>query len=362
MHLRSLTAINLRVLRAVDLSIDADLIVFSGPNGSGKSSLLEAIHLLGTGRSFRARSVQDVIKRDEASLLVRANFSDFAGRENSLAIEKSRKGAARFRLGNEAVKSASVLARQLPLVFVSADSQRLLSDGADLRRKQLDWLMFHVEPSYQQVFGQYRRALAQRNAMLKASHKQSKDECAAWSREMANAGEHLHRLREQRLQIAQPMLELAFKELSGLDIEFVYKAGWSMEEPLHELLDSSWELDKARGFSGIGPHRADLQFKVDGRPAQHVVSRGEGKVLVFAIFIAFARVLSTSVQVRPLMLVDELASELDSMNRERFLTALRELGMQTFITTVSRSLVNPTGWERVCMYELSQGDARQVLQ
>ena len=361
MHLRSLSAKNLRVLRAVELSFDADLIVFSGANGSGKSSLLEAIHLLGTGRSFRARSVQDVISTNEESLLVRAHFTDTLGRDSTLAIEKSRRGAARFRLGTETVKTASVLARQLPLVFVSADSQRLLSDGAEQRRRQLDWLMFHVEPNYQQVFSRYKRALGQRNAMLRAKTIPNKDERVAWSREMASAGEELHELREERLEIARPVLEAAFKELSNLQIQFSYKPGWDTTELLAVVLERAWDTDRARGFSAMGPHRADLQFQVGGRHAQHVVSRGEGKVLVFAILIAFAQVLFSSVQIRPLMLVDELASELDDIHRERFLGALRASGMQVFITTVNSALVSSVGWERVNMFELSRGQARQVL-
>jgi DNA replication and repair protein RecF len=247
-------------------------------------------------------------------------------------------------------------------VFVSADSQRLLSDGADLRRRQLDWLMFHVEPSYQQVHSRYRRALAQRNAMLRATGLESSDERVAWSVEMADAGEELHRMRERRFKIAQPILESAIKSLSSLDVQFSYKPGWDTGETLVQSLQDGWEADKSRGYSRVGPHRADLQFQVDGRPAQHVVSRGEGKVLVFAVLIAFAQVLSMSAPIRPLMLIDELASELDDLNRERFLAALRELGMQTFITTVSQSLVEPVGWDRVCKCELSQGEVIQVLQ
>ena len=362
MHLSSLTARNLRILASVDLSIDADLVVFSGPNGSGKSSLLEAIHILGTGRSFRARSVQDVISRGQDTLLVRAEFSKPTGGRGALAIEKPRQGSARFRLDGEAVGTASELARQLPLVFVSADSQRLLSDGAEMRRRQLDWLMFHVEPNYQELFARYRRALGQRNALLRLNSAGNRDEQLAWAQEMAVAGEQLHALRHQRLLVAEPILQAALKDLGSIDLEFVYKAGWDTEKSLADVLHSSWDADRSRGYSGYGPHRADLQFMVGGRPTQHVVSRGEGKVLVFAVLVAFARVLASSVQVRPLMLVDELASELDGENRERFLTALRDLEMQTFITTVSQDLVNPSGWGRVCMCSLSQGEVVQVLQ
>jgi len=360
MQLRRLTVRNLRTLADVCVDVDADLLVITGANGSGKTSFLEAIHLLGTGRSFRTRGVQDVVRRDADSLLVSGRFELESGQEKVIGIEKPRSGGARFRVDGRDVRTASELARELPLVVVTPDSQRLLTDGAESRRRLLDWLMFHVEPDYQAEHARYRRALRQRNAMLRTGNV-SRAERRVWCEEMACSALALDAMRRDRLSKALPLLEAALSRLSALPVSLEYRPGWSTELPLETLLLQSWDSDVARGYTVHGPHRADLVIKVHGRAAQHVVSRGEGKILVFAVLVGFAELLVQQLARRPLMLVDELASELDEKNRSRFAGVLRDLGLQTFVTAVSESLVSVGGWERVGRYVAEQGNVRSVL-
>jgi DNA replication and repair protein RecF len=195
MELRSLSVRGLRVLCGLDLETDADLVVITGPNGSGKSSILEGIHLLGTGRSFRSRSVQDLIARDGDAVLVSGQLTGENGEVCRLGVERPRRGPGRMRVDGADVRTAVALARRMPLVVITPESQRLLSDGAEGRRRLLDWLMFHVEPGYQGAHARYRRALRQRNAALRQEHTAT-EQRAAWCAEMGAAGEALHALRE----------------------------------------------------------------------------------------------------------------------------------------------------------------------
>jgi len=361
MELRSLGVQGLRVLANVELELDAGLIVITGPNGSGKTSILEAIHLLGTGRSFRARSVQDVVARDAQRLVVRGRLVDESGLDSRVGIEKPRRGDARMRLSGEDVRTASSLARHLPLVVITPESQRLLSDGAEVRRRLLDWLLFHVEPAYQACHARFRRALRQRNAALRRDDTTTAQR-AAWCAELAQAGEALHGLREQGLARSLGLLENALTDLSQLAVSLRFESGWDDAEPLEPLLLREWGADAARGFTRLGPHRCDLQIRVEGRPAQHVVSRGEGKVLAMAVMVGFARVLAAGGGRRPIVLVDELASELDGANRSRLSLALRDLGLQTFVTAVSERLIDAGGWAKVAGYRMQQGSASRMLQ
>lgn len=360
MRLHKLTARNLRVLADVQLEVDADLVLFTGANGSGKTSLLEAIHLLGTARSFRSRGVQDVVARDADALLVRGEFSDGQGRSSSAAVAKQRRGGTVLRLDGAQARAASELARHLPLITITPDSQRLLSDGAEARRRLLDWLLFHVEPGYHMAHARYRRALMQRNALLRRAGL-AVTEQESWSTELSLAAELLEGMRRSVLEQTLRELESKVSSLSVLPVTLDYAPGWNTEEALGNVLRREWERDRARGFTSLGPHRADLRVKVRGRAAQHVVSRGEGKILVAALLAGFARVLADRVARSPLILVDELASELDAANRRAFLAQLRELGMQTFVTAVSEQLVDTTGWDRVASYRLQQGRVAQVL-
>ena len=169
-------------------------------------------------------------------------------------------------------------------------------------------------------------------------------------------------MRRERLDSALPLLETALAKLCSLPVTLDYLPGWDTERPLNEVLEQAWDSDVARGYSAHGPHRADLALKVHGRAAQHVVSRGEGKTLVFAVMVSFAQLLVEQLARRPLVLVDELASELDDRNRQRFSDTLRDLGLQTLVTAVSESLVSTGGWGRVVRFLVHQGGVRPVLQ
>jgi DNA replication and repair protein RecF len=361
MELRSLSVHGLRVLSDLELDTDADLVVITGPNGSGKTSILEAVHLLGTARSFRSRTAQDVIARDADALLVRGCLVGDSGESSRIGIERPRRGPGRMRMDGEDVRTAVTLARRLPLVVITPESQRLLSEGAEGRRRLVDWLMFHVEPSYQAAHARYRRALRQRNAALRQEDT-GPEQRAAWCAEMGSAGEGLQALRSAWLGTTLPVLEGVLAELSRLPVSLRFDPGWEVDRPLEAQLLEAWSRDYTRGHSGIGPHRCDLRIDVARRPAQHVVSRGEAKVLTMAVMLGFAKVLSERIERRPLVLVDELASELDSVNRGRLSGALGELRLQTFVTAVSDRLVETRGWERVCSYRMEAGKALKMLQ
>ncbi len=359
MRLINLCVQNIRILENIEASTDADLVVFSGLNGSGKTSLLESIHLLGTGRSFRSHTISDVLRRASDGLLVRGRVYDNQERESTMGVEKKYRGGMRFRINGEEIRTASALAHHLPLVVVTPDSQRILTDGADIRRKLLDWLMFHVEPEYNQLHQRYRRILKQRNTALRQPQE---DDHSIWNQELGKTGQDLHILRSRHLGHALKILTGVFTELLDIQVEIEYHPGWSTKEDLCSLLAMSWREDKRRGFTGAGPHRADLVFTTGGAKARQVLSRGESKLLTVAVLIGLSRILAQTIGRRPLLLVDELASELDHKNRALFFNALKGTGAQTFVTTVSEELVSAPDWTQVLYYRVVQGKLRKVLE
>ena len=358
MRLISLWIQNLRILEQVEISTDADLVVFSGLNGSGKTSLLEAIHLIGTGRSFRNHQIGDVVRQGCAALQVRAEVIGAQGGKSVAGIEKNRGGTTRFRINGEDVRTTSTLAYHLPMVAVTPDSQRLLTDGAQIRRKLLDWLMFHVEPEYNQVHQRYRRALRQRNAALQRNVAGSRQ---VWNEELGTTGQNLHALRAGQLHGALEMLSKVLAELLDIPVSVEYQPGWKTEADLTQLLARTWEQDRIRGYTGVGPQRADLRFTVSGSNARHVLSRGESKLLSVAILIGLSRLLAEKTGRKPLLLIDELASELDQQNRARFFTTLKATGSQIFVTTVSDELVSAADWKRILYYRVIRGKLQTVL-
>ena len=358
MRLEQLEVRNVRILSRVELAPGSGLNVFEGANGSGKTSLLEAIHLLGSGRSFRTHRLGELITRGEDWLRVRGDVRGEDGAGESVGVEKRRDGL-RIRVAGDDVRSASVLARRLPLVVITPDSQRLLTDGAVLRRQLMDWALFHVEPTYLEVVQRYRRALRQRNAALREGA--GPGVLAPWDQEVGEAGEALHRQRERFLEGILPRYAETLAELLSLAVDIRYQPGWEATRGLAETLAEHTPRDRARGFTGVGPHRADLRFATQEAPLHQVLSRGEGKLFVVGLVLAQGRFLQEQQGRRPIVLVDELASELDGDSRGRFFRLLAALEAQIFVTTVSRELVTDAAGEGSRVFHVERGKPLKMV-
>lgn len=358
MRLDSLEVRNLRILTELECTPGARLNVFVGANGSGKTSILEAVHVLGSGRSFRTHRLGELIQRGAAWLRVRGELVGDDGARHPVGVEKGAEGL-RIRVGGEAVRSASILARQLPLIVVTPESQRLLTDGAELRRQLVDWALFHVEPGYLAVLQRYRRALRQRNAALRDGA--DEEALGVWSRGLAEAGEALHGQRARFVEEILPLYAETLKELLPMPVDIEYRAGWDSAVALAEAVQAGVPTDRLRGFTGVGPHRADLRFRVGGAPAHQVLSRGEGKLFVVGLVLAQGRFLRDGAGRRALVLVDDLASELDADSRGRFFTQLEALGAQCFVTTVSRDLVRGADSEGLRVFHVERAKPLKMV-
>lgn len=358
MRLGEIQVQNIRVLAELECTPGARLNVFVGANGSGKTSLLEAIHILGSGRSFRTRRLGELIRRGESALMARGVLQGDDGASTPVGVEKGPEGL-RIRVGGEGVRSASELARQLPLAVISPDSQRVLTDGADLRRRLMDWALFHVEPGYLATLQRYRRALRQRNAVLRDGGRLSG--LAAWDEELAEAGEALHGQRTALLAGVLPLYAQTLQGLIPMAFDIDYQAGWDTSVALREALAAAAGADRARGFTGVGPHRADLRLGVEGSPAGQVLSRGEGKLFVVGLVLAQARFLQERQGRLPVVLVDDLASELDVHSRGLFFGELQRLGAQSFITSVSRDAVESAASEALSVFHVERGKPLKMV-
>ena len=195
---------SLRILDSIEIEFSPGVNLLVGSNGSGKSSVLEALHILGSGRSFRSHRLRDVVTHGESSLHVVGRTLGNDGNTETIGVEHSPDGL-RIRRGGVDVKTSSELAALLPTVTVTPDTYRLVTDGADLRRRIVDRLLFHVEPTYLDHHQRYRRALRQRNAAIRGGL--GDEELGGWDTELAVAGEQLTVQRVRYLERALPAIE-----------------------------------------------------------------------------------------------------------------------------------------------------------
>ena len=312
-----------------------------GENGSGKTSLLEAIHLLSTGKSFRSSLVDPLIKDGEKAATIFAATED----QNKVGLTKPRNQKQQLRLNEENQKSWDQGARILPSQVLDATSFDLLEGGPKARRRFMDWGVFHVEPSFLDNWRRASKSIANRNRLLKQGQKSSAESAQinAWDRELCLAASAIDESRTRYLERLLPAFQTIYEKLVGnhpTDLHIIYKRGWSSDLTLDEALASNKEVDFRYGSTQAGPHRADLDIKLGSRRAQEILSRGQEKLVVCALKVAQGEVLSQAVDRKCIYLIDDLPAELDPSNREKVMQQLVQTSAQLFITSVEATAID----------------------
>ncbi len=335
MGLRRLQVTDLRCLRAVALDIDPRYTLISGPNGSGKTSVLEAIYFLGRGRSFRTHRPARLIRNGCDRFIVFGEVDSARGMV-SLGIEVTAE-RLRARIAGRDATSVAELASQFPVQIIDPDIHQLIELGPGIRRRLIDWGVFHVEPPFLIAWQRYRQALAQRNAALR--QQQGAALIAAWDPELLRTGEEIHDARLRyvaRLEtIAQPMIE----RLLGMKLELRYRAGWPAELTFDEALRMHATHDRERGVTQVGPHRAELVVRLDGAAARDHVSRGQQKLLASALAIAQLKLLEAQSPEQPTLLLDDPAAELDAPHLAALIREVQALRAQLVVTTLDPDFI-----------------------
>lgn len=339
--INSLSIAGLRNIREARLDGLGARNVFYGVNGSGKTSVLEAVHLLSTTRSFRSRKLDTVIQQGLDRLVVFAELSKNEGSAHRLGVERRLDGDRKVRLDGENMRGFGDLAQLLPVQLINAESFQLLEGSPVIRRQLIDWGLFHVKhQGFFQCWKRYNRALKQRNALLKQAAKP--DVLAPWDRELADAGTQLHGIRKDFAEVFSQQFNLVYKRListlgdtRAAGVSIAYAAGWDTKLSLVERLAAGAEVDRGLGYTRAGPHRADIKIKLDGKPAAEVLSRGQVKTVVCALKIALGALLSENAASKTVYLVDDLPAELDAEHREVLWSMFDALGAQLLVTGIS---------------------------
>jgi DNA replication and repair protein RecF len=331
-HFERLEISLFRNLDAVAIDLAPGLNTFYGDNGAGKTAILEAVHLLCRGRSFRTQKTQTLIQQGADQLMVRGIILDESRGRTSLAISKDRKARTEMRLNGMPERRLSEFARLTPLQVMLPDIADLVFGSPAGRRSWLDWGTFHVKPSYLEQLRSYLRAVRQRNALLK-DHAEPRT-LKPWHEEVARLGEAVTVARQHYLEGVIPHFQDVLRELTpGLALDIRYHRGWGAEESLGKLLGDSSPREVKYASTLWGPHRADVQLRVEGTPAGAVLSRGQGKLVASAMQIAQAALLSDAEQRSTVFLIDDAGAELDVAHNERFFRLLQRIGGQILATT-----------------------------
>jgi DNA replication and repair protein RecF len=330
-HFRSYTDASFDVGEGVNIIV--------GPNASGKTNLLEAVLVLAQGASYRAKDA-DLVQFEASWARLDADTP-----HGSRTVKLQAAGQARvvksFEIDGQTLTRLTAQ-RTVPVVLFEPNHLLLLSGSPDLRRTFLDDLLEQTLPGFGATRRHYKRVLAHRNALLKRAPRDVREQLFVWNLRLSELGGKIARERHLLTnRFAERMSEL-YGGLSGSanTISLSYQAQFVTEEyetALLRKLETSTELDLHRGFTAHGPHRDDLVVSIDGHTAQESASRGETRSLVLALKMLELQLLEEARETRPLLLLDDVFSELDGRRRQALTSFVAD--HQTFITTTDADMV-----------------------
>ncbi len=305
-----------------------------GENGSGKTSVLEAISVLALGRSFRTHKHKPLIKNDESSFTVFGKVLSEDQTEIPMGILRRSDGGVHFKVNGNMVSSIASLASVLPIQFINSDTFMLLEGPPKVRRQFIDWLVFHVEPNFFQVWKDCQRCLKHRNSLLRRD-RIDKFELSSWDKELVMHSEKLDLYRSNCLDYFQVAFRDLLSEFISIgELGLSYYSGWGKEIGYADILESSFDRDRHLGFTQFGSHKADLKITVNKQNAAEVLSRGQQKLIVCALKIAQGYVFTERTGRKAVYLIDDLPSELDQHNRGLLSSWLDKMSTQVIVTGV----------------------------
>ena len=337
MQLRRLWLTDFRGYRDADVSFDPGLTAVVGPNGQGKTNLLEAIAYLATLASFRGAPNDALIRAGAERAIVRAE-AEREGRELLLEAELVANGRNRTQLNKQPLRRARDLLGALRVTVFSPDDLALVKGSPGERRTYLDDTLVSLHPRYDQMRTDLDRVLRQRAALLKQSGGRLKPEVEltldVFDAKLVTAGEALASARQKLVAELEPLLGAAYDQVAreSAHVTATYSPPW-MHEGLAAALAAARKDDLRRGVSTVGPHRDELELVIGGLPGRTHASQGEQRSLALALRLAAHQVVTDRTDASPVLLLDDVFSELDPERSDALLRSLPP--GQTILSTAS---------------------------
>lgn len=346
--------------QSVDLHDGLNLLI--GENGQGKTNFLEAVYLLATLRSFRSASVKDVIKFGDEQAEVSGNV-DAGDMPVDLRLQL-RGTTRRLWVGQHSVRAAKDFLGQLKVVAFTPDDLAMIKGGPVLRRKFMDRAVFLFDPRHLIRVRDFNQALKSRNRLLRDGQREGVQEevVDSFSQTMAETGAEISRSRMEMIgRVGNHAKAMAGGMIPDAgEAEIAFEPGWSLDDgvssdSLLRQLRDGLKQDIRRGQTSLGPQQDDFGVDLSGRSARKYASQGQQRIIAIALLLAVVQEVVSSGGERPVILLDDVSSELDAGRRRTLFERVGELGGQVLITTTDEELVNELASEAASRFRVAGG-------
>ncbi|HEX6258622.1 MAG TPA: DNA replication/repair protein RecF [Candidatus Saccharimonadales bacterium] len=337
---RRLELSNFRSYPTAQVELSPSVTIISGPNGSGKTNILESLYVLARGSSFRATD-SEMLQFGAPWWRLYAQTVDG---ERTIGFDNQRALGKKQVTVNGTKKQRLVPSQKIPLVLFEPNDLRLLDGSPSRRREFIDRLIAQLDPHYSTQLHKYERALKQRNNLLKQSEA-GDDELFVWDMLLADLGAAIIASREKYIQRIQAELTTTYRAIAQnsdeVAISYSEPTQSDMKQRLLDDLHRNHVRDRLYGFTSVGPHRHDVLFRFNAVPAMSIASRGETRSIVLALKLIEISLVRELLHTPPLLLMDDVFSELDSARRRALVSVGRDI--QTVITTTDADISQEFG-------------------
>ena len=339
MTVQQLLLTQFRHIERSHIFFDARENLIVGQNGSGKTSILEAIYYLAYAKSFRSQNNRSLIGHSYDRFQIDAKICLGETHHSVQSIYGNDKSVQHLTLDQDKRTKQSVLARMLPVVFIDASTHREFAGTPKNRRDFLNWCCFYTVPEYHQNLMRFQRALQQRNQLLKQCKVLDSNMntlLATWTEPLIYYAEKIHEARLALVaQLNQQLTDTWHCFLNSKPGTVVYEPGWRQTMTYASCLAQSLSQDLHYGFTQHGPHRGDLScLSETGHSIFQSFSQGQQKLFSYMIKCAQLKLLPSPDADKSVLLIDDLAAELDDENQSKVLQYLKDMACQKFLTAL----------------------------
>ncbi len=339
MFIKNIKLENFRNYRELNCDFHPQVNIFLGQNAQGKTNLLEAIYFTSIGKSFRTLKDKELIYFDEEFCRVSVDY-EREGEEN-ISIAVNRDGKRLGKVNGIKIEKTSQLMDNLLTVIFSPEDLKIVKEDPEKRRRFVDGELCQLKISYYRNLNRYNKVLLQRNAYLK---EENIDEgaLAIWDEHLLQYGQKIIEDRDKfikKLDVISRDIHQGITE-GGEKLEIMYAPSISLEDDYRDTIKESLENDRLRGNTSRGPHRDDFEVFIDGVNVRSFGSQGQQRTAALSIKLAEIALIREEKGENPILLLDDVFSELDS-SRQRYLIDYLE-DLQIFITAadISQSVID----------------------